>query len=681
MKSLSFRAPGQGAVLHELLELAWPHSSIRQLREAFASGAVRVERRIQSDGSRYLPGGTLVQAEVPAGELRPMTLELAILARGDDYCVVDKPAGWPSHAATPAGLDARSLVASTLDRPLDSIWPAHRLDAEVSGAWLIALTPESAARLSVAFEAKQVEKEYRALAPRLAWPSGTLTAPIDSRPAVTRFRTVRELGPLAEYALAPITGRTHQLRRHLADAGSPLLGDSLYGGIALPGGLRLYNRSIRIESEGLDVCLPEPPRFGLPIDPEHFFPPEDEQVELIVSKASVFALGQGHPWILTDSETSDVGGYRPGPLAQVRDRSGREAGSCRIEGTGRVAARAWSLSGARDRPGGVDRRVARALRRREALLADLGDTNAFRLIHGEADRLPGLAVDLLAGQLRVLLLSRSAEPLVEPVLDALFARIGEWLEVAPPAVLVTHLLTPAKGELLRVRALRGNPDSKPVWARERKLEFEVSSGLDEPFRSRPGVGLYLDQRSNRKRIARIIGDQRGGRWLNLFAHTGGFSIAALAAGADQVVSVDLSRSYLAQLERNLARNRLIQDKHSSVRLDARRYLSRLGQRERFEGIILDPPTASATGQRFWSLRKQLVELIALCLPRIAPGGHLLICRNDHGNRKPLKEQIERAGRACGVRPAAIEAAGPGLDFPALKGFPEGNAFEGVLARI
>jgi len=89
--------------------------------------------------------------------------------------------------------------------------------------------------------------------------------------------------------------------------------------------------------------------------------------------------------------------------------------------------------------------------------------------------------------------------------------------------------------------------------------------------------------------------------LNLFAHTGAFSAAALAGGAREVVSVDLSKPYLDWLETNLARNGLAGSQHQSVRMDARRYLERLDYAEHFDGIVFDPPTAARAGRRFWSV--------------------------------------------------------------------------------
>jgi len=207
----------------------------------------------------------------------------------------------------------------------------------------------------------------------------------------------------------------------------------------------------------------------------------------------------------------------------------------------------------------------------------------------------------------------------------------------------------------------------------------VDSGLARPTRSRPGFGLFADQRRNRERIARLVRERGGGRWLNLFCHTGAFSVAALAAGADVVTSVDLSRPYLDTLARNLASNGLGAGRNVCVKADAQRYVERLPKGERFDGIVLDPPTAAAAGRRFWSARRQQAKLMGLCLPHLRPGGTLLACRNDHGAKDRLRDVISRVANACGVRLRELRDAPPGPDFPRLRGFREGDAFEGVLA--
>ncbi|MBC8341417.1 MAG: RNA pseudouridine synthase [Proteobacteria bacterium] len=116
------------------------------------------------------------------------------------------------------------------------------------------LTQEAASRLSTSFAQDVVTKEYRALAPRLPWHEGRFRAGVDGKAAETIFRVLsgesadtpaRDPHPeICEVSLTLVTGRTHQLRRHLAGARCPILGDNLYGGAMVAGGLRLYSRRI-----------------------------------------------------------------------------------------------------------------------------------------------------------------------------------------------------------------------------------------------------------------------------------------------------------------------------------------------------------------------------------------------------------------------------------------------------
>jgi 23S rRNA G2069 N7-methylase RlmK/C1962 C5-methylase RlmI len=215
---------------------------------------------------------------------------------------------------------------------------------------------------------------------------------------------------------------------------------------------------------------------------------------------------------------------------------------------------------------------------------------------------------------------------------------------------------------------------------ERGLSFIVDPGLGDPERPRPGVGLYLDQRENRARLSLRARD--GGRWLNLFAHTGAFSVALLAAGADAVVSVDLSKPYLDWLEENLGVNGdagVDASRHRSVRRDGRRFLEELPRGERFAGIVIDPPTAAAAGRRFWSARRDLEPLVGEALARLEPRGVLLVSRNQRRARPDLAELVHAAAGARRVALAALEPADPGPDFPRLPGFREGDSFRGVIA--
>ena len=284
-------------------------------------------------------------------------------------------------------------------------------------------------------------------------------------------------------------------------------------------------------------------------------------------------------------------------------------------------------------------------------------------------------VDRVGGELRVLSMWRGTEAFEREAIDALIETLGGDL----PVVMVRHFADRPKGQFLSVEAYRGEPCPRPFSVEERGLLFEVDTGLADPFRSRPGFGLYIDQRANRDRITKRIRTATGGRWLNLFCHTGAFSIAALAAGADEVTSVDLSRPYLKTLERNLELNNIDSSRHQSIKLDVQRFVEKWSSRDRYDGIILDPPTAAAAGKQFWSVRKGQAQLVEQCLSHLTPKGTLLVCRNDHGAREDLRGLVNRAAAKAGVRLKRINEAGPGSDFPEVEGFREGNAFDGVIA--
>jgi 23S rRNA (cytosine1962-C5)-methyltransferase len=401
---------------------------------------------------------------------------------------------------------------------------------------------------------------------------------------------------------------------------------------------------------------------------------------LRVSEAAARALSRGHPWLTRDKESEDEGRFAFGALVTLRDPEGRALGAARIEGGPQLVARVWAVGSGGERSGSkptsIEERIVRALARREKLIAS-GETDALRLVHGEADALPGLFADRFGPLLRILVASRAALPLWERSAAALaHALHSAW--GAPPSVVVALQLKPQPpGELVCVRQIAGPAPPEPLVVREGALAFRIDSGLAEATRAHPGVGFFPDQRRNRQRLSQRV--RAGGAYLNLFAHTGAFSAVLLAAGAGSVTSVDLSSAYLARLEENLERSGLAKERHRPVKRDVRRFLAELAADAQFDGIVLDPPTAASAGREFWSARAGLEALAAECLRRLAPRGFLLVSSHDRRARGRLRGHLEAAARAAGVA-VVFSAASPSPDFPALRAFPEGDPFEALFAE-
>ena len=259
-----------------------------------------------------------------------------------------------------------------------------------------------------------------------------------------------------------------------------------------------------------------------------------------------------------------------------------------------------------------------------AAVIDASATNAFRLVHGAADGWPGLYVDRLGDYL----LAQSAAALTERQRDVV-EELGR-----------RHGLRGVYHKLLR-RQTRNRPASEmsPRWQAGEIAPGEVlarENGLEFGLRFEEGysVGLFLDQRENRRRlltgyIAPDFTMAPAAAALNAFAYTCGFSVCA-AAGGGRVTSVDLSKKYLEWGRGNFARNGLdASQAHEFIYGDAFEWLRRMGRHGRvFDLIILDPPTFSRSKESgVFQAEKDYGTLVTAALPLLRRDGILLASTN------------------------------------------------------
>lgn len=262
-----------------------------------------------------------------------------------------------------------------------------------------------------------------------------------------------------------------------------------------------------------------------------------------------------------------------------------------------------------------------------AALVDPAETDAYRLIHGAADGFPGWYVDRLGDYL----LSQS-----EGRLDPARRRALEGF-------LTSLALRGAYHRPLRRDVRSSGPEeTSPIHflGEEAPEEFEVrENGLRFALSFKEGysVGLFLDQRDNRRRFLTnhvaagfpcIVAEPKGAEVLNAFAYTCGFSVCAARAGL-RVTSLDLSRKYLDWGRRNMSLNGIDPAEHDFIYGDAFDWLRRLARKGRvFAAIVLDPPTFSTSKQSgVFRAEKDYGRLVAGILPLLAPGGLLLASSN------------------------------------------------------
>lgn len=211
--------------------------SRKGMKKAIDRGEVRVDGKIAGTGHRVEAGQRI---ELLAGNRRPpggYPLDLEVLLEDEDLAVVVKPAGLPvsgNRYRTVENALAHNLRPSAAIDAFPWPHPVHRLDSPTSGLLLIAKTASAETDLRRQFAEQSVRKRYQAVVMGMTPPAGRIEAPLGGKEAVTEFRRLEKAPSLRSEWLClldlfPRTGRTHQLRRHLAMRGHPILGDKEYG--------------------------------------------------------------------------------------------------------------------------------------------------------------------------------------------------------------------------------------------------------------------------------------------------------------------------------------------------------------------------------------------------------------------------------------------------------------------
>lgn len=344
--------------------------------------------------------------------------------------------------------------------------------------------------------------------------------------------------------------------------------------------------------------------------------PGERRIAVRTTRDALRQIRGGSPWLYDGSITSVSHEGAPGDLAVVFDHDRRFAAIGLYDPASPIRVKVLHHGS----PLPIDHtfwhdRIARALERRVAL-ADDTMTNAYRLIHGENDGMPGFVADRYDDTLVVKLYTAGWFAHLRPVLAALG-------ELQPHARVVLRLgRTIAADETYGITdgdVVVGPPVDGPVRFRERGLAMEADVVRGQK------TGHFLDQRDNR---VLVRGMAAGCDVLDVFSSTGGFALAAAAGGAASVHLVDQSEPALDTARRNLAHNRgLPEVRRCSVRStvgDAFDVLSKLAQRaERYDLVVVDPPSFASNQAAVDRALAAYARLTRLALAVTAPGGTLV----------------------------------------------------------
>lgn len=383
------------------------------------------------------------------------------------------------------------------------------------------------------------------------------------------------------------------------------------------------------------------------------------------------AFKNRHPWVFAGSVGRLEGRARPGDTVEVLADNLRPLGRAAYSPQSQIRARFWTF----DPEESVDdaffkRRIAAAVARRQAL-PELRGQQGLRLIHAESDGLPGIVADQYGDTVVVQLTSAGADKWRNAIVAGLVKATGcaRIYERSDSDVRGLEGLEPTVGWLY------GEPRESGLTIDENgvQLAVDVVGGHK--------TGFYLDQRDNRAWLRSVAA---GKDILNCFCYTGGFSLQALAGGAQSVLSIDSSGPALAQARANLALNpQLPADRAEWQEADVFQALRDFRKAGRtFDLIVLDPPKFAPSAAHAERAARAYKDINILGFRLLRPGGLLMTYSCSGGIGLELFQKIVAGAAVDADREARIIRRLSGTaDHPVALNFPEGEYLKGLLVQV
>ncbi|MBL8517181.1 MAG: class I SAM-dependent methyltransferase [Betaproteobacteria bacterium] len=392
--------------------------------------------------------------------------------------------------------------------------------------------------------------------------------------------------------------------------------------------------------------------------------------KIILKAGREKSLKRRHPWVFSGAVDRLQGSPGAGETVAVQSRDGEFLAWAGYSPDSQIVARAWSFREADTIDAGFfRRRIGESVAARPVFPG----ADAWRLVHGESDGLPGLVVDRYSETLVAQITTAGAEFWREAIADALIAVTGVKNILERSDVDVREL----EGLPSKVGVLRGEVKDEPVVIEENGVHLSVDLWRGHK------TGFYLDQRDNRALTRQVTREySHGADVLNCFCYTGGMSVAALAGGAKSVLSIDSSGPALAIAADNVKQNGLAADRAEWMEADVFQALRQLRDRGRqFDLIVLDPPKFAPTAHHAEKATRAYKDINLLGFKLLRPGGHLMTYSCSGGISADLFQKVV-AGAAldAGVDAQILRRLGPGVDHPVSVHFPEGDYLKGLLLR-
>lgn len=345
-------------------------------------------------------------------------------------------------------------------------------------------------------------------------------------------------------------------------------------------------------------------------------------IKIILKRGRDESLRRFHPWVFSGAIADVQGNPSEGDLVSVHASDGE----CLAYGhfqVGSIAVRVLSFDDSALSPGFWEVMLSRALQVRVSTgLHHMSDstgvseasreisTNCYRLVHGEGDNLPGLIIDYYDGVCVIQAHSVGMFRAKKQISDALQKVYGPDLKAVYDKSSGT---APFKAGL---ELVDGYLYKKEGFNDDEQIVIENGQKFMVNWTEGQKTGFFLDQRDNRALVGQM---SKGRNVLNLFCYTGGFSIYALANGAEHVDSVDSSKKAMMMVDRNVEINGFDSSRHTSLCCDAIDYLKNVPE-GKYDLMIVDPPAFAKHRGALKNALRAYQRLNAAAISKVAPGG-------------------------------------------------------------
>jgi 23S rRNA (cytosine1962-C5)-methyltransferase len=389
--------------------------------------------------------------------------------------------------------------------------------------------------------------------------------------------------------------------------------------------------------------------------------------KVILKKGKEISIQRFHPWIFSGAIQKMEGAVTDGGWVQVVDSKNQTLGFGHYQ-HGSIAVRMLSFKHEEPSENFWKEKISEALSVRNRAGLPNGSTNAFRLIHGEGDGLPGLIVDYYAGVLVVQAHDAGMHLDRHAIAEALQQVLGPDLKTI---YYKSHSTLPGK--------MRDSQTDEYLFGESagEQIILEYGNQFLIDWQEGQKTGFFLDQRENRKLLRTF---SKGKKVLNTFCYTGGFSVYGLQAGAELMHSVDSSRKAIDLTIRNISLNGFSPEQHECFAVDTFDFLK--DKRDQYDVIVLDPPAFAKHRDARHQAVRGYQRLNAEAMHAIKAGGILFTFScSQVVDRQLFYNTIVSAAIQAGRDISVLHHLSQPADHPVSIFHPEGEYLKGLVLFV